>query len=76
MDQILGGGADLSGDFSVNIDLGYQVKNGEVIGRVKDTMVSGNVYEALKNVVEVGGDRQFSSMRELPHLIWEMTTTG
>ncbi|AFY38354.1 peptidase U62 modulator of DNA gyrase [[Leptolyngbya] sp. PCC 7376] len=77
VDQILGGGADLSGDFSVNIDLGYQVKNGEVIGRVKDTMVSGNVYEALKNVVEVGGDRHWQGSCLTPSILLEsLSITG
>ena len=39
VDQMLGGGSGISGDFSINIDLGYRVQNGQVIGRVKDTMV-------------------------------------
>lgn len=41
----------LGGEFSGNVLLGYRVENGEIIGRVKDTMVSGNIYEALKEVV-------------------------
>lgn len=47
VDQMLGG-SGISGDFSINVDLGYRVQNGQVIGRVKDTMVAGNVYTALK----------------------------
>jgi PmbA protein len=27
------------------------VENGEIIGRVKDAMAAGNIYESLKNVV-------------------------
>jgi PmbA protein len=30
------------------------VEKGEIVGRVKDAMVAGNVYETLKNVVDVG----------------------
>ncbi len=56
VDQILGGGADISGDFSINIDLGYGVKNGMITGRVKDTMVTGNVYQALKEIIALGND--------------------
>ena len=41
----------LGGEFSGNVLLGYRVENGEIIGRVKDTMISGNVYQALKEVV-------------------------
>ncbi|MGB2926547.1 MAG: TldD/PmbA family protein [Limnothrix sp.] len=71
VDQVLGGGADLSGDFSVSIELGYQVKNGEIIGRVKDTMVAGNVYTALKNVVEVGSDRRWQGSCLTPSVLIE-----
>lgn len=49
LDQTLGGGPDLAGDFSVNIDLGYRIRNGQIIGRVKDTMLAGNVYTTLQN---------------------------
>lgn len=56
VDQILGGGADISGDFSVNIDLGYRVVNGKITGRVKDTAIAGNVYQILKQIVALGND--------------------
>ena len=37
VDQVLGGGQSniLAGEFSVNIDLGFLVENGEIVGRVK-----------------------------------------
>ncbi len=44
----------LGGDFSGNVLLGYRVQNGKLVGRVKDTMVTGNIYEALKEVKAVG----------------------
>jgi PmbA protein len=69
VDQMLGGGAGISGDFSINVDLGYQVKNGQVIGRVKDTMVSGNVYTALKQIIELGGDADWNGSCYTPSLI-------
>lgn len=71
IDQILGGDADLSGDFSVNIDLGYQVQQGQIVGRVKDTMITGNVYEALKNVSKVGADRRWQGSCYTPSLALE-----
>jgi PmbA protein len=43
-----------NGDFSVGLNPGLYVENGEIVGRVKDAMVAGNLYETLKNVVEVG----------------------
>ncbi|BAZ43767.1 peptidase U62 modulator of DNA gyrase [Chondrocystis sp. NIES-4102] len=71
VDQVLGGGADISGDFSVNIDLGYRVKNGKVIGRVKDTAIAGNVYQILKQVVALGNDATWNGSCLTPSIIVE-----
>jgi PmbA protein len=71
IDQILGGGADISGDFSVNIDLGYRVEKGKIVGRVKDTMVAGNVYTALKGAIALGNDVQWNGSCYTPSLIVE-----
>lgn len=69
VDQTLGGGADISGDFSVNIDLGYRVRKGQIVGRVKDTMVAGNVYKALKQVVALGNDARWNGSCYTPSVI-------
>jgi PmbA protein len=69
IDQILGDTPDLSGDFSINIDLGYRIKQGKIIGRVKDTMVSGNAYTALNHLVQLGGDRTWQGSLYTPSLI-------
>ncbi|PSF37205.1 peptidase C69 [Aphanothece hegewaldii CCALA 016] len=69
IDQILGGEPDLSGDFSINIDLGYRVEKGKITGRVKDTMVAGNVYTALKQVITLGSDRTWNGSCYTPSII-------
>ena len=71
IDQILGGGADISGDFSINVDLGYRIHQGNIIGRVKDTMVAGNVYQALKQVVALGNNNSWNSSCYTPDLTVE-----
>jgi PmbA protein len=77
IDQMLGSCSGLSGDFSINVDLGYRVKNGQIIGRVKDTMVAGNVYTALKQVVQLGGDADWNGFCYTPSLIVEgLSITG
>ncbi|HYW21077.1 MAG TPA: TldD/PmbA family protein [Nodularia sp. (in: cyanobacteria)] len=77
VDQMLGGGNGISGDFSINIDLGYRVKNGQIIGRVKDTMVAGNVYTVLKQLVALGSDADWNGSCYTPSLIVEgLSTTG
>ena len=71
VDQILGGDGGISGDFSINVELGYLVRNGRVFGRVKDTMVTGNIYDALKQLVKLGGDADWNGSFYTPSLIVE-----
>ncbi len=56
VDDLMGAdqGNILGGDFAGNILLGYKVENGKIVGRVKDTMVSGNIYQLLKEIAAVG----------------------
>lgn len=60
-----GQGNELGGDFRANVSLGYKVENGEIVGRVKDTMISGNVYNVLSQVEQVSDSPEwvFGSMR-------------
>ncbi|MBW4537701.1 MAG: TldD/PmbA family protein [Myxacorys chilensis ATA2-1-KO14] len=77
LDQMLGSGAGISGEFSINVDLGYRVQNGQIVGRVKDTMLSGSVYTALKSLVEMGGDADWNGSCHTPSVIVEgLSITG
>jgi PmbA protein len=49
----------LGGDFGGNVLLGYKVQNGEVVGRVKDTMIAGNVYQVLKELPGIGQESRW-----------------
>ncbi len=56
----LGQGNPLSGEFSVNLHLGYKIENGEIVGRVKDVMLAGNTYTALKDIVAIGDTAEWA----------------
>ena len=56
----LGQGNPISGEFSVNLHLGYKIENGEVVGRVKDVMLAGNTYSALKNIMAIGDTAEWA----------------
>jgi PmbA protein len=60
-----GQGNELGGDFRANVALGYRVKDGKIIGRVKDTMISGNVYTVLNNIEDISDTAEwvYGSMR-------------
>ena len=52
VERLLGAGQSniLGGDFNANVLLGYRVQGGHVTGRVKNTVISGNVYTVLKKI--------------------------
>ncbi|MCL2678755.1 MAG: TldD/PmbA family protein [Dehalococcoidia bacterium] len=58
IEQVMGAtqGNILGGDFSGNVLLGYKIENGRITGRVKNTMVFGNIYDLLKNIAGIGND--------------------
>ncbi|MBI3974378.1 MAG: TldD/PmbA family protein [Chloroflexi bacterium] len=39
-----------SGDFSGNVHIGFKIEKGKLTGRVKDTMVAGNVFADMKQL--------------------------
>jgi len=51
----LGQGNIQSGAFSNNVGVGFAVKGGKVVGRVKNTMIAGNAYEVLKDGIRAIG---------------------
>jgi PmbA protein len=58
---LLGAGQSnvIGGDFQGNVLLGFAVENGRITGRIKDTLVSGNVYTAFSNVAGVASESQW-----------------
>ncbi len=79
VDQTLGAGQSnvLAGEFSVNMELGYLVENGEVVGRVKDCMVSGNTFDALNRVRALGAELEWHGDLALPAIcIDELSVSG
>jgi PmbA protein len=73
VDQVLGAGQSnqLQGEFSVNLDLGYKIEQGKIVGRVKNTMVAGNLFEAFSNLEELSKETTwiFGSAR-LPAILF------
>ena len=73
VDQVLGAGQSniLAGEFSVNIDLGYKVEGGKIVGRVKDTMVAGNIFEAFSDLVDLSDRCEWvGSSSYVPHILF------
>lgn len=71
IDQVLGLGQGniISGAFSNNVQLGYKIEQGKIVGRVKDVMIAGNAIEELKNIVSLGNKSKWISGKyKFPHI--------
>ncbi|UCH34514.1 MAG: TldD/PmbA family protein [Armatimonadota bacterium] len=68
VDHVLGAGQSnvINGDVSVNVSLGYKIEDGELVGRVKDTMLAGNVYDALNRIEAIGSDPEWIGSHHTP----------
>jgi PmbA protein len=77
VDQVLGSDAGISGELSINVELGYYLKQGEILGRVKDTMVAGNVYTALKHLIALSKERLWNGSCYTPAIaVDSLSVTG
>ena len=66
----LGQGNVISGAFSNSLSLAYKVEKGEIVGRVKDVSISGNVYDLLQQVAAVSRETEWVySSFHLPHVL-------
>jgi PmbA protein len=71
VDQVLGLGQGnvLSGAFSNNVQLGFKIKDGKVVGRIKNVMIAGNAFEVLKDIAAIGDEaRWVSGQYYFPHI--------
>jgi PmbA protein len=59
----------MNGDFSANVGLGYLIDKGELAGRVKNTMIAGNLYDILKRNVLLSSDTEYEG--RYPHAVIE-----
>ncbi|MBM3940303.1 MAG: TldD/PmbA family protein [SAR202 cluster bacterium] len=61
VEGLLGAGQSniLGGDFNANVSLGYRIRGGRVVGRVKNAMVTGNAYRALNDIIAVGSESRW-----------------
>jgi len=55
----IGQGNIISGAFSNPLALAFKIEKGEIVGRVKDLSIAGNIYDLLKNVAAVSKEAQW-----------------
>ncbi len=69
---VLGGGQSnlLAGDFALNVMLGFLIRDGEIAGRLVDTMIAGNVYDAFTSIAAMGREVKPVGSHFLPDVLF------
>jgi PmbA protein len=66
----LGQGNVISGAFSNSLSLAFKIEKGEIVGRVKDVSIAGNVYDLLQDVAAVSQETEWVySIFSLPYIL-------
>jgi PmbA protein len=79
VDQTLSAPADgEGGDFAAQIDLGYKIERGEIVGRIKNGAISGNLLDALANLSAIGDQAVWvAGSYKVPYLCFgSLSVTG
>ncbi len=79
VDGVLGAGQSntLAGEFSVNVALGFLIENGTPVGRVKNCMIFGNVYDLLRDgIAAIGDTPEMKGSLSVPHFCLKDVSVG
>jgi PmbA protein len=68
----LGQGNVISGAFSNSWGLAYRIEKGEIVGRVKDISVAGNIYQDLRRIAAISQESEwvYGGLR-MPYVLLE-----
>lgn len=79
VEHVIGAGQGnvMGGDFAGNVVLGYKIERGRIIGRVKNTMIAGNVHSLLKRIGALGSDaRWMGASLYTPSILFERVSVA
>lgn len=61
-----------SGDFSGNVQGGFKIENGKLAGRIKDTMIAGNIFTDMKALGGISRELEWVGGRvRAPHILFD-----
>ena len=69
-DQFIGLGQSntLTGDFSAGLDLAYAIEKGEITGRIKDCMITDNLFRLLAGDMAFSNEAERAGSSQVPYL--------
>ncbi len=66
----LGQSNTLTGDFSAGLDLAYLIENGEITGRVKDSMITDNLFRLFSGDLVLSSERERRGSVTVPWILF------
>jgi len=60
-----------NGDFSIGLSPGLYVEKGEIVGRIKDAMIAGNIYSVMKRVIAIENKNHVAYTGYYPAVLFE-----
>jgi PmbA protein len=68
----LGQGNVISGAFSNSVSLAFKIEKGEIVGRVKDVSIAGNIYDLLQDIAAISSETEWVYHNfSLPYMLLE-----
>ncbi|MDA3884546.1 MAG: TldD/PmbA family protein [Candidatus Delongbacteria bacterium] len=61
----------LAGDYSMPVEAAFYIKNGKLIGRVKECMLTGNIYDTLGKIAAIENKNHLSDVGNFPAISFE-----
>jgi PmbA protein len=59
----------LQGHYSMNVGIGFFVKNGKIQGRAIDTMIAGNIYEDFHRIIGLSDQQVYNPIAYSPDIL-------
>ena len=61
----------LNGDYSVGVSSGFLIREGKIVGRVKDCLLSGNAYDTLSHIASIENKCENLGSHKIPSILCE-----
>ncbi len=59
----------LQGQYSMNVGIGFYVKNGKIAGRAMDTMIAGNIYNDFHRIIGLSDAQLYNPIAYSPDIL-------
>jgi len=66
----------LQGHYSMNVGIGFYVKEGKILGRAMDTMIAGNIYEDFYRITGLSHNLNYNPIAYSPDILIDQVSVS